>query len=116
MAEVGKTTANALLAKMPKLGIITDKQIPALLGVAPFVRQSDAYKGTASIEGGRSAVRHIIYMAAMASIRYNSVLKTFYTIPSCRPKRWVRYCLASSLSLGKCAGGFVMKLREEKPS
>jgi transposase len=75
---VGKTTAHALLAEMPEIGKISDKQIAALLGVAPFIRPSGTYRGTASIGGGRSEVRHIIYMAAIASIRFNSVLKAFY--------------------------------------
>lgn len=78
MPGVGRITAFSLIAHMPELGIIGSKQITALLGVAPFDRQSGNYKGTATIKGGRWHLRKILYMAAIAAARFNPNLKVFY--------------------------------------
>jgi transposase len=78
MPGLGQVSTSLLLAQLPELGKINDKQIASILGVAPFIRQSGISKGTAAIKGGRSTLRHIIYMAACVAIRYNPVLKAFY--------------------------------------
>ncbi len=57
---------------------MSDKQIAALAGVAPFIQQSGASKGTATIRGGRAIVRTTLYMAAIVAMRHNYVLKEFY--------------------------------------
>jgi len=75
---IGKATAAALIAELPELGKIENKQIAALLGVAPFTRQSGEWKGNASISGGRSAPRNAVYMATLSAMRYNPVIKIFY--------------------------------------
>jgi transposase len=48
------------------------------VGVAPFNRDSGAFRGRRAIWGGRAHVRHILYMAAIAAIRSNPVIKAFY--------------------------------------
>ena len=75
---VGKITAATLLAEVPELGKIGNKQIAALVGVAPFIKQSGMSKGTATISGGRNQVRSVLYMASLAAIRFNPPLKLFY--------------------------------------
>ena len=75
---VGKITSQALVAEMPELGLIENKQAAALLGVAPLIQQSGTAKGMATIKGGRAALRSIIYMAAVVAIRCNPKLKAFY--------------------------------------
>jgi transposase len=75
---LGRITAYTLIAEVPELGKVGNKRIAALLGVAPFIKQSGKSKGTAAISGGRSEVRRVIYMAAVAASRYNPVFKLFY--------------------------------------
>jgi len=75
---VGDQTANVVLAYMPELGQIEDKQAAALLGVAPYSKDSGKHTGYRSTKGGRHHVRSIFYMAAIAAARFNPILRTFY--------------------------------------
>jgi transposase len=75
---IGPTTAAVLIAEMPELGTIGNKQAAALAGVAPFVRDSGMLRGQAHIGGGRLSVRCALYMATISAIRANPPLKTFY--------------------------------------
>lgn len=75
---VGKTTAVAIVAGLPELGQIEGRQIAALVGVAPFTRESGMHKGVARTAAGRQQVRHVLFMAAMAAAKHNKPLKTFY--------------------------------------
>jgi len=74
---VGPITARTLIAEMPELGTLGRRQIAALAGLAPFVRQSGQWKGTSMIAGGRKTVRTVLFMAAIVAGRYNPVLKAF---------------------------------------
>ena len=60
------------------LGQLSAKQIAALVGVAPFNRDSGKLKGRRRVQGGRARVRSMLYMAAVASVRCNPVMKNFY--------------------------------------
>ena len=75
---IGPVTAVTLLASMPELGTIGDKQITALAGLAPFNADSGAFRGYRRIQGGRAQARRVLYMAAIVAIRHNPVLKAFY--------------------------------------
>ncbi len=75
---VGIQTATVALAYMPELGKLSDKQAAALVGVAPYNRDSGKLSGHRSIRGGRRQVRSILYMAALSAVRFNPILKTFY--------------------------------------
>lgn len=76
---IGKLTASYLVSFLPELGKFNHKQIAALVGIAPFNRDSGTLRGKRFIQGGRSIVRRILFMAALASIRcYHSDLRTFY--------------------------------------
>ena len=46
--------------------------------IAPYARESGGYKGKRSIFAGRSNLRKVLYMAAVASLRCNKKLKEFY--------------------------------------
>ena len=72
---VGPVLAWTLLAHLPELGQLTHKQIAALVGVAPYDRQSGAFKGRSMIRGGRTVVRNVAYMAALTGARHNPVLR-----------------------------------------
>lgn len=75
---IGKTTAAVLIAEMPELGSIGNKQAAALAGVAPFNRDSGTMRGQAHIAGGRLSVRCALYMATLSAIRANPPLRDFY--------------------------------------
>lgn len=75
---VGPVLAAALLSMLPELGRLNRKQIAALVGVAPMHRESGTLHGKRAIVGGRPAIRAILFMAAIASIRVNPKLKALY--------------------------------------
>ncbi|WOF44751.1 IS110 family transposase [Sphingopyxis indica] len=75
---VGTLTANQLIATMPELGSIENKQAASLAGLAPVARQSGQWKGKSFIRGGRANVRQALYMPALAAARFNPDLKAKY--------------------------------------
>jgi len=74
---LGKVTAATVVADVPEIGRLNRQQISALIGLAPFNRDSGAMKGKRCISGGRKSVRCVLYMAAMAARRSNPVIKAF---------------------------------------
>ena len=76
--SIGPVTSRTLLAELPELGSLDRKQISALVGVAPFNRDSGSLKGRRSIWGGRAPVRCALYMATLVATRRNSVIRDFY--------------------------------------
>ena len=75
---VGRVTAHALIAELPELGTLDRKRIASLAGLAPYTRQSGAWKGKSMIGGGRKTVRTPLFMAALVASRFNPALKTFH--------------------------------------
>jgi len=75
---VATLTASALLAALPELGTLSKNEVTALAGLAPFNRDSGAFRGTRSIRGGRFEVRIALYMAALSASRCNPILKAVY--------------------------------------
>jgi len=75
---VGPATVATLIADVPELGKLSRREISALIGVAPFNRDSGQMRGKRTIFGGRGQVRRSLYMAALAAIRFNPVIRTFY--------------------------------------
>lgn len=75
---VGEVTSQTLLSSLPELGKLSNKEIAALVGVAPFAKDSGKKRGQRRVRGGRAEVRAVLYMATLAAIRCNRVIKTFY--------------------------------------
>ncbi len=75
---VGPVITRTLVAELPELGQLGHKQITALVGLAPFTRQSGKWRGKSFIGGGRTAVRAAIFMGAMVAKKHNPVLKAFF--------------------------------------
>ena len=75
---IGPTIARTLLADLPELGTLDRRQIAALVGLAPFTRQSGQWRGGSFIGAGRALVRSAFFMGAMVAARYNSNLRDFY--------------------------------------
>jgi len=74
---VGKTIARTLIAELPELGSLGRRQIAALVGLAPWTRQSGQWRGKSFIGGGRKSVRNSLFVGAMVAARYNPQLKSF---------------------------------------
>jgi len=75
---IGAATCAVCLADLPELGVLSDKKIARLVGVAPMNRDSGQYKGKRMIEGGRGHVRAALYMATLVATRHNPVIREFY--------------------------------------
>jgi len=75
---VGPVLTSTLIIDLPELGCLNRKEIAALVGVAPFNRDSGKYKGTRRIWGGRVTVRTGLYMGALVAARHNPVIRTYY--------------------------------------
>src|SRR6478672_11908048 len=72
---VGKTIARTLIAELPELGSLDRRQIAALVGLAPWTRQSGQWRGKSFLGGGRKSVRSSLFVGAMVAARYNPQLK-----------------------------------------
>jgi len=77
-AGIGPQTSAALIADLPELGKLNRKQIAALVGVAPYAKESGNSQGRRMIQGGRFDLRRTIYMATLTATRYNPAIKVFY--------------------------------------
>jgi transposase len=75
---VGPVLARTLLAELPELGELNNKQLAALVGVAPLNRDSGILRGKRAIWGGRGGVRAALYMGALVATRCNPTIKLFY--------------------------------------
>lgn len=75
---VGPATATTLLAHLPELGQIKNKEIAKLIGVAPLSDDSGKRRGKRITWGGRASPRTALYMAALVASRFNPDIKSFY--------------------------------------
>ena len=75
---VGNVTACTLIADLPELGALDRRAIAALVGLAPFARDSGVFRGRRRISGGRAAVRRTLYMATLTAIRRSPAITAFY--------------------------------------
>jgi transposase len=96
---VGAVVAKALIADLPELGRLGKRTLSALVGVAPFNRDSGSVRGKRHVRGGRASIRSILYMAALTASRFNPVLKAFYArlLAAGKPKKLALTALAHKL-------------------
>jgi transposase len=74
---IGPVIARTLIAELPELGALDRRKIAALVGLAPWTRQSGQWRGKSFIGGGRKSVRSALFLAAMVASRHNPTLKLF---------------------------------------
>ena len=67
---VGEQLSLTLMAYLPELGTLDRRQVAALVGVAPFNRDSGILRGKRAVWGGRSRVRGALYMGTLSATRY----------------------------------------------
>ena len=97
---IGPTASATLLAELPELGTLSRRQIAALVGVAPFNRDSGAWRGRRAIWGGRASVRAVLYMATVSATRANPAIRAFYqrlVAAGKRPKVALTACMRKLL-------------------
>ena len=78
VAGIGPTSAATVIGGLPELGRLSRREVSALVGVAPFNRDSGQHRGRQSTWGGRATVRRTLYMAALVATRHNPVIRAFY--------------------------------------
>jgi len=85
----GPVLSATLIADLPELGQLSHQQIAALVGVAPLNRDSGRRRGQRHIWGGRARVRTVWYMATLAAVQHNPVLRPFYArlLAAGKPKK-----------------------------
>ena len=93
---IGPVTIVSLLADLPELGSLGDRrEVAAIVGVAPYNRDSGKFRGSRRCWGGRAHVRAALYMATLVGVRFNPTLKEFY-------ERLVRAGKAKKVALTAC--------------
>lgn len=75
---IGMVSAATLIACLAEIGSMTAKQVGMLAGLAPIADQSGERDGIRVVWGGRSAVRRVLYLAALSAARYNADMKAFH--------------------------------------
>ena len=75
---IGDGVAYTLLGELPELGELSNREISALCGLAPFNRDSGQMRGKRRIRGGRAPIRTMLYMAMLSAIQHNPIMKEFY--------------------------------------
>ena len=104
---VGEQLSLTLLANLPELGTLDRRQIAALVGVAPFNRDSGAMRGKRHVWGGRSRVRAVLYMGTwlpLASIPSSGTSTSGCWPPvSRRSWLWSLACASCSSSSTPCS-------------
>ncbi len=102
---VGPILTATLLCELPELGTLDRKKIAALVGVAPFNRDSGKFKGTRCVWGGRAAVRAVLYMSTLSALRFNPAIKDFYQrlrSSGKKPKQAITACMRKLLTILNC--------------
>ena len=75
---VGRVLSATIIARLPELGTKSRRKVAALVGVAPFNRDSGKMKGKRTIWGGPGDVRAALYMGTTTAIRLNPMMRRFY--------------------------------------
>lgn len=78
IAGIGPVTTSSLMAYLPELGQLDRRQITALVGLAPYNHDSGKQAGKRRIQGGRPAIRRVLYMAVLSVIRKQDAFKRRY--------------------------------------
>lgn len=75
---IGTGVAYTLLGELPELGTLSHRKISALVGVAPFNRDSGSMRGKRRMRGGRAPIRTVLFMGMLSAIQHNPIMKIFY--------------------------------------
>jgi transposase len=77
--NLGRISVAGVIAFLPELGLVRNKQASALVGLAPYEDSSGKHQGRRFIQGGRRKLRNLLYLPIVgAATRGNPVLKAYY--------------------------------------
>jgi transposase len=109
---IGPITACTLIADLPELGHLDRRRIAALVGVAPFARDSGTWRGRRHIAGGRPHIRRVLYMATLAAIKHNPAIRAFHRrlVAAGRPRK-----VAITAAMRKLLITLTAMLRDRRP-
>ena len=98
---IGPVVSRTVLAHWPEAGHLPGKKAVALVGVAPYNRDSGRFRGRRMIKGGRSHLRRMLYMAAVVATRFNPVIRAFYQrlLAAGKPKKLALTACVRKLAL-----------------
>jgi len=96
---VADRTVARLMAEMPEIGVLSNKTVSKLAGVAPLARDSGKFQGKRAVRGGRAAVREILFIVASVVGRYEPDFVAFQQRLSAagKPRKVIRIALAHKL-------------------
>jgi transposase len=94
----GRTVAR-LMAELPEIGLISNKAIAKLAGLAPFANDSGKRTGNRHVRGGRAGPRGILFIVAAIVAKFDPHLKAFAQRlqQAGKPKMLIRIALARKL-------------------
>jgi transposase len=96
---VARRTIATLMADLPEIGLISNKAVSKLAGLAPLADDSGKRKGKRHIGGGRERVRGILYVISWVACKYDDSLKAFHQrlIEAGKPKLVARIAVAHKI-------------------
>jgi transposase len=96
---VAERTVARLMADLPEIGLLSNKKISKLVGLAPLADDSGKSKGKRRIYGGRRTVRDILYFIAGGVARHNPDFSVFRArlLQAGKAKKVIRIALAHKL-------------------
>ena len=96
---VASRTVARLTAEVPEIGILSNKAIAKLIGLAPIANDSGKRTGRRPVRGGRAGPRSILFLIARMVARYDPHLGAFQQRlqQAGKPKMVIRIALARKL-------------------
>jgi transposase len=96
---VADRTVARLMAEMPEIGTISNKAISKLAGLAPLADDSGKHEGKRKIRGGRTGIRHLLFVIATVVRRYHPDFLAFHQRLSAagKPKKVILIAIAHKL-------------------
>lgn len=91
---IGDNIAVTLIAKLPELGLIGNKQISALCGVAPYCFDSGNKQGYRKTKGGRVTIKKSLFIAALTAARAKNRFGEYYRDAVARGKNKMKALIA----------------------
>ena len=96
---VADRTVARIMAEMPEIGVLSNKTISKLAGVAPLANDSGKHQGKRAVRGGRATVREILFIVASVVGRHEPDFIAFQLRlrAAGKPPKVVRIALAHKL-------------------
>jgi transposase len=96
---VANRTVARLMAEMPEIGLLPNKRIAKLAGLAPLACDSGQHKGKRKVRGGRSGIREILFVISRGVALHNADFKNFAQrlAAAGKAKKVIRIALAHKL-------------------